>query len=408
MRTAQLLLLSSFLTSAAWAQSFEVISHLRMNDTTPRTTRAIALGGATDPLGDADMAANPATLATVKRPMFFVQGARNSLAVVMDYTASRTRYPESYEATSLSQIAAAAPVGPVVVGVYYASEPRIESFWLRANAFGSTPYVAPPPCIGDFRLSVFRDTSPFQRAEQRTGIALAWERGPFTLGGGAELQHVAERLEVPRMFVNPPPAASQFDRFFHRVDGRALVPNAGVRWRVTSRIALAAAYNGAASFTRTTSLCNQAEPVVYTVDLTCTSAVTQITSSTERLPDAWRASASFAATERLRLVAEGVRRRYSKLADDPYTTLGRAERAPYNDVTELHAGAEYKLRSVALRAGWWRDPSRFDLVPNYGETVTHYTFGAGIGVGSARLDLAYDHASLPGQRRAVVGLAFGL
>src|SRR5438067_1489254 len=125
MRAAQLLLLSSFLTGAAWAQSFEAISHLRMNDTTPRTTRAIALGGATDPLGDA-----------------------------------------------------------------------------------------------------------------------------------AELQHVVERLEVPRIFFNPPPAASQFDRLFRSVDGRAVVANAGLRWRVTPRIALAAAYDGAGSFTRTTSVCN--------------------------------------------------------------------------------------------------------------------------------------------------------
>jgi len=193
------------------------------------------------------------------------------------------------------------------------------------------------------------------------------------------------------------------------VDGRAVVPNAGLRWRVTPRIALAAAYNGAGSFTRTTSVCNLKQQATLRDDyLICLSAVAPLASSTERLPDAWRAGASFAATERLRLVAEGVRRHYTKLADDPYTVLGHAGRAPYNDVTELHAGVEYRLRSVALRAGWWRDPSRFDIVPNYGQTVTHYTFGAGIGVGRARLDLAYDYASLAMQRRAVAGITFGL
>jgi hypothetical protein len=291
--------------------------------------------------------------------------------------------------------------------MYYASEPRIVSAWPTAIASGSTPYVA-PACTGDCRLSPLYDADPFERSEQRTGIALAWERGALAFGAGAELQHVVERMEVPRRFDTPPPAASQFDRLFRSVDGRAVVPNAGVRWRVTPRIALAAAYDGAGSFTRTTSACNTGDPASFATYLTCTSAVTPIASSTEHLPDAWRAGALFAVTERLRLLAEGVRRRYSKLADEPDSVLGGAERYPYSDVTELHAGAEYKLRSVALRAGWWRDPSRYDLVPGFGTTVTHRTFGAGVNVGCARLDLAYDHANLAAQRRAAVGLGFGL
>ena len=294
MRTATLLLLSSLLTGATWAQSFEVTSQLRLNDTTPRTTRAMALGSATDPLGDADMAANPATLATIKRPMFFVQCARNSLAVVSDYSALRALYPQSVEATSLSQIAAAAPFGPIVAGAYYASEPRIESPIDGAIAFGSTPYVA-PPCTNDCAIYRF-DPIPYQRAEQRFGVAMAWERGALTFGAGAELQQVVERLEVPRIYFSPPAGPSQFDRLFRRVDSRAVVPNAGVRWRVTPRIALAAAYNGAGSFTRTTSACNMAQPVSRDTSLTCTSAAVPLASSSERLADAWRAGAAFAVT----------------------------------------------------------------------------------------------------------------
>jgi len=29
----------------------------------------------------------------------------------------------------------------------------------------------------------------------------------------------------------------------------------------------------------------------------------------------------------------------------------------YPDVTEFHAGVEYRIGSVALRGGWWRDPA---------------------------------------------------
>ena len=129
------------------------------------------------------------------------------------------------------------------------------------------------------------------------------------------------------------------------------------------------------------------------------------------MPDAYRAGASVGVTSRLRVVAEAVRRNYGRLADDAFTILGMHVRFPYHNVTEIHAGAEYKLPSlpVALRAGWWRDPARFSASYTVlGESVQHFTVGTGIDFGSARLDLAYDAGDHRVQRRAVVGLAFAV
>src|ERR1044071_546170 len=168
----------------------------------------------------------------------------------------------------------------------------------------------------------------------------------------------------------------------------------GVRWRVSPRLAVAAAYNGAGSFTRTTRSCNVAE--ARSEWLTWTSSLMLIGESRELLPNAVRAGAAFAVTDRLRLAAEAVRRNYSKLANDGYSLYsGYGDRLAYTDVTELHAGVEYKLASlpVTLRAGWWRDPAhtnRAAIFP-FDQTVRHTTFGAGIGSGATRLGLASDH-----------------
>ena len=135
----------------------------------------------------------------------------------------------------------------------------------------------------------------------------------------------------------------------------------------------------------------------------------------------WRTDQSGAA-EQLRILAPSipgaheasVLRGRDGRPDVALVILGAGEALRLGDLegalgpAEELGGSTSPLRSVALRAGWWRDPSRFDFVPGFGTTVTHRTFGAGINVGRARLDLAYDHANLAAQRRAAVGLGFGL
>lgn len=410
MRSAYLLLLSMLLTVTASAQSFEQLGFLRLNDTTPRTTRTVALGGASDP-AEGDLAANPATLAAVRRPALLLQAARNSVAITR-FSIAGNNVPEQHlswvEGTSLSYIAAAVPFREVVIGAYYASEPRLQGPDPLVTSFGSAPYVGPACPNGCQYLLPVANTS-FERGDRRYGLALAWERGALAFGAGVELQQLDERSEIGRSVfpLSPTFVPIETELLFRRIDDRALVPNAGIRWRVTPRIALAAAYNGAGSFTRTTSACT-----VQGYEWSrCVSSAAPIGQSTVHMPDAYRAAVSFAATDRLRLIGEAVRRNYGNLAQDGYTIMGDAQVLPYRDVMELHAGAEYRLPwlPVALRAGWWRDPSRYiSRFVAAGDTVRHYTVGAGIDIGGARLDLAYDDADVPLQRRAVAGIAFGL
>jgi hypothetical protein len=411
-RSALLVLLSLSLLcpGAVSAQSFEQIGFLRLNDTTPRSTRSLSIGGAADPLGDEDIVANPATIASAARPRFIVQGARNSVAVTRYDVAGNlvTTNRAWVNSGGLSQIAALIPLQRgLVVGAYYASEPRLRGLDPLVGSFGTTAYTA-PACADVCAYAVPVVNAAFERRDRRSGVAVGWERGAISIGAGADLRQIDERIETGRAVLSQGlSSTTQNDRLFRRIDDHSIVPNAGIRWRVTSRVALAAAYNGGGSFHRTTSACN-----VSGFDFgTCLSALEQIGTSTVRMPDTLRAGVALAATDRLRLIGEAVRHNYSTLALDRYTVFGGEQRFPYRDVTELHAGAEYRLASlpVVLRAGWWRDPTRYlqQFVAAH-ETVHHYTVGAGITFGAARVDLAYDDADSPMQRRALVGVEFGL
>ena len=143
MRTAQLLLLSIFFGSAATAQTLEWSADLRLDDNTPRTARSIALGSATDALSDTDMAANPATLINVTRPVFLAQGAYNSAGATRNFMRDNFPAAESIrvDASTLSYVAAAKPIGgAAVIGVYYAAQPRQAGPDPLVRTFGTTPY----------------------------------------------------------------------------------------------------------------------------------------------------------------------------------------------------------------------------------------------------------------------------
>jgi hypothetical protein len=125
---------------------------------------------------------------------------------------------------------------------------------------------------------------------------------------------------------------------------------------------------------------------------------------TQRSPSAIRASVTVQPLEGLTVTGEAVRRGYSEVLEG-----GTFVSDLLQDVTEIHAGAEYRIRNVALRAGWWSDPSRYDATffggfSPFGRSNDHLTFGAGVDVGRARLELAVDRADEPSLRKAMVGI----
>ena len=412
MRFAHVMLLLVFVAGAAHAQTFEQLGFLRLNDTTPKSTRTAAIGGASDALESdvADMALNPATLAALKRASFTVQGARNSITYNQYFQlpggspASRSTWRTGND---VSQVIVAVPLRSFAIGAYYASEPDLKGVEPLVDVFGGTPYVAPDCATGcDYLLPVA--SAAFERRERRYGAGFGWQHGRISIGAGAEMRHIDERSDVGRaVFSSNATPSTANELVLRRIDDRALVPNAGIRWRVNPRVALSAAYNGGGSFTRTTNACN-IENFQWSV---CATAPALIGASIVRMPDAYRAGVSVSATNQLRLIGEAVRRNYSSLANDEYSIFGTEQKLPYRDVTELHAGAEYRPSAIpiALRAGWWRDPRRYaSQFVAAGQTAHHYTGGIGFHVGAARVDFAYDDSHSALQRRAMVSVGFDL
>lgn len=400
MRLALVTLLLLSPTLSAFAQTFEQTTALRLHEA-PMGARTAAMGGASEALtpDGTDLASNPSLIASLKKPVLSLSGAQTSYSVVRlstDTNAYSFRHV-GREARALSHVAAVIPLHGFVVGVYARQEPRMTD---GIDGIPPTtmvdyqPQCPIEPCIYAYGIGA----TAFSRDDRRYGVTAAVERGRLSLGAGAELQDLDESYDIWRIAL---PGIGFMERVTRRTSARKVVPNAGVRFRVSPRVALAAAYNGAASRERADTGC-----IGDWTQSVCISPSVPLGATSMRGADAYRASVTVAPAQNLVVVAEGVRRNYGKVvADDPVFV------SQYRDTTELRAGAEYRLHNtpVALRAGWWREPANiasFFYQPAKG-ALTHRTIGAGIDVGSsARVDVAYDDADDPSQSRAIVGVAF--
>ncbi len=400
------LLIAFLFAATASAQTLEQITSIRFDDQ-PMSARTAAMGGASDALSSdaSDLAANPALSASIQRPVFALSGVESTFDNVgFSFTGeSVVLRHEPRSERAFAHFSAAIPWRGAVIGVYARNEPRIGNLFFSEGE-GSADYV--PLCTGDdCEYSIVIGQTPWERQERRYGVTAAFERGPLSFGVGAELQELDETYQLMR--ARGLPLSSSFELVTRRTSGRKVVPNAGVRWRVGPRLALAAAYNGAASHEQAEDACRLSS--IPFAD--CVSRVARIGTSTVRGADAYRASIAVAPIERLVVTAEVVRQKYGKLQRDyPYGFYGDVQ---YHDVTDVHAGAEYRLPRlpISLRAGWARQPGKFDGISFYGpqeEAVERVTYGAGIDVAGARIDVAYDDAKSPAFRRAIVGVTFGL
>jgi hypothetical protein len=363
MRVLVLVSLLLSLSFSLHAQTFEELTFIRFHEQ-QASVRGAAMGGVShdDPL------LNPAALAEMKRP-------------VISFSAMQL---EPVNGKGLAHALAAVPYGNFVVAVHY-----------RANANVRGPQALPgagalqesgETCGLSGCAWQFVPGGMFERVDRRYGVSAAWSEKTLSAGAGLELQelHSSVALGVFHLFheLDTPGELAVM-----RVSGQKVVPNAGIRWQATPRVALAAAYNGGAAFARVVEACGLgAEAPIH-----CATVYRKITTSTMRAPSTLRASVSIQPREQLTVAGEVVRRNHGRTSDGRpfFTELDR-------DVTELHAGAEYRIRNVALRTGWWTD--------GLDASVDHLTFGAGLDVGRARLELAVDDADEPALRRAVVGV----
>jgi hypothetical protein len=396
-----------FLTFTASGQTFDQTTYLRTHEQ-PMSARAAAMGGASDALSNdvSDLAANPALIASLKKTTFSFSGAQTGYAVTrydpahFDPETFDSRFRADKTTRSLAHASVAMPLRNFVLGAYYRDEPRLRGDHELSPQAGSDPYVSAclyPPCS----FAIGSDAVAFDRRDRRYGVTAAFERGALSLGAGIELRDFSEQHNVESL---PIPNGTGMELVTRRISGQAYVPSAGLRWRVSPRVAVAAAYNGGGTFERADDMCR-----FDLVSATCTSGYASAPRSNVKSADAYRASISIAPVERLIVTAEAVRTNYTRMENEgEHYSLVLVD-LPYRDATDLHAGAEYRLRNLPLsvRVGWWREEAKrdHDWIELEG-SVDHRTVGVGLDVGAARLDLAYDDAEATALRRAMIGVTF--
>ncbi|HEX2834741.1 MAG TPA: hypothetical protein VHW00_17140 [Thermoanaerobaculia bacterium] len=384
-----------FLSLSASAQTFEQSTFLRIHEHS-MSARGAAMGGASDALADdvSDLAANPALSASLKNASFAISAAQSQYDTPPWFWDAR----EERTAESLAHASVAIPLRNVVIGAYYRDNPRVEYNRVSPEG-GLQPYTL--ACGGDdCSYFVGVNAVAFDRRERSYGVTAAFDLGALSMGAGLERQDLNEAWDQLMIVPN----TNRSDLLMRRMSGTALVPNAGLRWRVSPRVALAAAYKGSGEFDYSDDTC-----IVDTSTATCTSAHVPVGRAQVRRADSYRASIAVRPVDGLALTAEGVRTNYTR-SDEPEQALGvQSAIFPHRNPTELHLGAEYRLPRlpISLRAGWWREESKWEYsFFNIEGATDHRTIGAGIDVGPARIDVAYDDANTPSLRRAVVGVTW--
>lgn len=164
--------------------------------------------------------------------------------------------------------------------------------------------------------------------------------------------------------------------------------NVGVIWRPLATMSIGATYRRGANFSFTQ------EDRFGNTDLVRTGKF--------KVPDVLAVGVSRTVTDRLRVLVDYDWVRYSQLKRDfvniQAISSGRPDSLRIDDGNEIHGGAEYRTviagRATALRGGGWFDPDhsvRYErtaanddtddllsaTLPG-GESLMHYTFGAGI------------------------------
>lgn len=176
---------------------------------------------------------------------------------------------------------------------------------------------------------------------QRYGAAAAWSRGPVAFGASLRQERFRQESIFTPSFFGPSPGTAE------STDDSALTWGAGLTWDVTSRARIGASYSSGGAFTGVrTFVENEPRSIEF------------------RTPPSLGVGVSFDPLPQLTLSADAVRVEYSRMMHDRRSTFPQGSEIGFSDVTELHAGAEYRTGKVALRAGWWRDPAHALAVRN--------------------------------------------
>lgn len=401
MRTPAFLLLTVFtlLTTAVDAQELESLAGVRLNFDRAGA-RALAMGSTAIALQDPGAAAaNPAAIAGAARA-FSVEWRRDTMEG--RYTADSALNTIDLRSTTdgIRSASLTVPMGSATWSLFYDRPLDVRHSTVSAfdHATSEAMFVCDgqlsvAPCNSAAIVFGFPVTYPIEASleQRRYGAAVAWSSGPLALG--ASLRR--EELRQQTAFVNIPQLTTPFLSVntwagtAETVDDADLTWSGGATWTFSPRARIGASYASGGSFAGARTFPDYP------------------TQSIEfRTPASLAAGISVDPLPQLTLTADAVRVRYSEMMHDRRSYFPQDSVVGYPDVTELHAGAEWRAGRLALRAGWWRDPAHgftslngitppppTNIAPVlFDATEDHVTAGIGYG-DKTRFDASIDRGS---------------
>ena len=391
-RSAIVSLLLTLVPVVAFAQEIESLAGVRLVFDRA-SARSLAIGATGVASRHGDLAAiNPAAIA----------GAPRSLSIEMSDRTIEGRYVADTDLNTIGiesstrgihSASLTLPIAGLTWSLFYDQPLDVEHS--TASAFGSGARAQFFVCDG--RLSAtFCERTPLELnipatfpidvalQLQRYGAAAAWSRGPVALGASLSHERFRQESVFTQTIAGPPYAGTA-----ESIDDSVLTWGAGLTWDLTSSARIGASYSSGGAFAGArTFVENAAQSIEF------------------RTPPSLGVGVSFDPLPQLTLSADAVRVEYSRMMHDRRSTFPQQSELGFPDVTELHAGAEYRTGKVALRAGWWRDPAHALAILNGVEPPPPFDYvqaivdsdedhvTAGIGYGErVRFDAAVDRGA---------------
>jgi len=423
-----LIILTTVLAPPLVAQNtdIEALSGLTFNFGNPGA-RALGMGGAFLALADDASAAeaNPAGLTILRKNEVSIEG-RNWQNIQTFNTTGTFPDLTSAEFNSYSEDRAPVNFASVVfpfggnfsLAAYYHAPVDQTSEVLnifggfdRSGNFNVTPinfYLGPQgpvnlqQCINLGTDCIEYQLFPFFTAVdvklKTWGVAGAWKMGNVSLGVAGRYHQFQEFAATVRTDFD----GNITNGVAQEADDTDITFSAGFKWAPNARWSIGGVYKQGAEFD--TDLSFQ--------DIQNNGPEVAIGSTPFHIPDTYGVGISFRPLQALTINVDAVQVMYSNLTDNFATVLdltpAEVRGFESDDVTEIHAGAEYFFPTkipFAVRAGWWRDPAhrveyRGNLISPAqvaasilypeSEDVDHMTVGVGLAWPSFQIDAAYD------------------
>jgi hypothetical protein len=386
------LLLTPLLVSA---QEIESIAGVRLTFDRPGA-RSLAMGSASIAAKDATVAStNPAAIAGSPRT-FSIETRKRTLEGRYIGDADLNTFGLESTTRGISSATATLPMMGATWSFFYDEPLDVQHSTASAFANPSTTafflcggQLTVTPCNGPALATNLPVTYPIDASLRlrRYGAAAAWQSGPLAVGASVRRERLQQRAE----FVDVPLFPTLYAGTADVIDDNDTTWSAGATWSFGSFARVGATYASGGSFAGQRTFPQPNGP---------------LPSIEFRTPPTMGAGISIDALPNLTLAADAVRVNYSTMMHDKRALFPQASEIGYPDVTELHAGAEYRMGRLALRGGWWRDPAHslqmlngvepappFSLIVGLvNESEDHLTAGIGFGTKN-RFDASIDRGA---------------